>query len=193
MIHTLAHRYAKWIVTRTGTNENYDILVYGSECLISETLANLVLFSLAAILHIFLPTLIWLVAFLLCRLWFGGFHAKSHFWCILYSTALGLLCGGIVVYISELTGLLLFEIVLGLYVAFRIAPVVHPNHPISNRQRTKFTKRARFFAVLESALILFLLIIHQNEIAHLIGLGLLSSAVFSILGKYTNPRLTHKD
>ena len=182
MIEIFAKKFSRWIISKTGDDTRYDILVYGAECFISEVIANLVLFLFAFVFNIPIYTLVWLIGFLLSRIWFGGYHAKSHFLCIVYSTIIGILCVQISLGLPASFFMLPVEIVPGLLTAFSITPVTHPHHPISSKQRRIFAHRSRLFALLISGTILFLFISRQFVYAHLLGMGLLSSTVLCWIG-----------
>ena len=51
----------------------------------------MVIFVCAWYFKMLIPMLIWCVMFLMLRNYIGGYHAKTHFRCILYSSVYGVI------------------------------------------------------------------------------------------------------
>ena len=74
-------------------NEDIQVLQYGIECIINMSIPFIVIFGYAWYFKMLMPMIIWMTMFLSLRNYIGGYHANSHFQCILYS----------IVYIIDLT------------------------------------------------------------------------------------------
>ena len=107
-------------------NEDVQVLQYGIECMINMSIPFMVIFVCAWYFKMLIPMLIWCVMFLMLRNYIGGYHAKTHFRCILYSSVYGVIAmyGIIWLAVVPLTvklivcgGLLLINIFTG--------PVIH--------------------------------------------------------------------
>ena len=70
-------------------NEDVQVLQYGIECMINMSIPVMVIFVCAWYFKMLIPMLIWCVMFLILRNYIGGYHAKTHFRCILYSSVYG--------------------------------------------------------------------------------------------------------
>lgn len=182
MIHTLAEKWANCLAKNGAALENRDILIYGIECAINEVLANIIVFTIAFILHIPLEMLIWQIFWLLLRVNLGGHHANSHLTCLIYSTVLAVGCVLILPYISAYSWLLLIEIVVTLIVAFFFAPFIHPNRLISKEHKERVRKHGKITAVIECILIVIFYFIFPSWVAQVAAIGMFAATVMCILG-----------
>lgn len=183
MIHTFATVWANFLIRNGANKENKEILIYGMEAAINEILANIIVFSIAFILHVPLEMLIWQIFWLVLRVNLGGHHANSHWACLTYSTVLAVGCVLLLPYITMWTWILPIEIILSLIVAFFIAPFIHPNRLSSEKHKLQVKKRGKIIALVESILIIIFYFIFPLWVAQVAALGMFSAAVLCIIGK----------
>ena len=72
-------------------NEDIQVLQYGIECIINMSIPFIVIFGYAWYFKMLMPMIIWMTMFLSLRNYIGGYHANSHFQCILYSIVYGII------------------------------------------------------------------------------------------------------
>lgn len=89
MIHTLAIKIVDFLMKYGTAKKSRAIYIYGTECFISECIGNILLFTIAFPLHEEYMMLIWLISFLSIRIHIGGYHANSHWMCLVISTLIG--------------------------------------------------------------------------------------------------------
>ena len=77
MIHTFATVWANFLIRNGANKENKEILIYGMEAAINEILANIIVFSIAFILHVPLEMLIWQIFWLVLRVNLGKASPRS--------------------------------------------------------------------------------------------------------------------
>lgn len=125
--------------------EEKEIYAYGYEILLSEAINWLITIIIAILTKRIGETVVYMLAFMRLRGALGGFHAKSHWGCILISTVVYVFC----LFIVSLTPAELFWIltaaglVLHMLLVFTIAPVAHPNKPfVSEREYKVFRKKS---------------------------------------------------
>lgn len=92
MIEKIAASLARFICTnRTSKNDDskYEILEYGFECIINTGIPCIIYIIVSIIRQLQSETIIWFSVFIFYRNLIGGYHASSHFKCILFSTLYG--------------------------------------------------------------------------------------------------------
>ena len=77
-------------------------------------------------------------------------------------------------------------ITIALPVIFCIAPVPHPNKPMSEEKRNRLRKRSIISIVALSAVVIALIVFQREEISLYVSSGILLSAVMSLLGCFLN-------
>lgn len=145
MIHGLADWIASIFISYGESDEeDKDIYVYACEMVIS-TIVNVMLGLLvAALLGRLLDGIIFITGFALLRRYTGGYHAKTHFRCIL-AFALILTCGMIT--LDYISGLQIESMVLAIAGIVSVgicllAPVEHKNKPLDIGLRKSIKKKS---------------------------------------------------
>ena len=131
----LADQIASWFIEQGLPEEQKEIYSYGLEGLANELLADILLFLSALLLHKIPEMFIWCFSFTILRVNLGGLHASSHSRCIIYSTAIGILSVQICPYFEKNLPIMVVFSTLVCLIATFIAPVVHPNHPLSPKRK----------------------------------------------------------
>lgn len=94
MIETFAHRLAQKLISlstkNTVTKDDIAVVSYGIECLLNLCIPFFFFLIYSCFTHRILGMVYFLISFLFLRNHIGGFHAKSHIRCMLYSTIYGL-------------------------------------------------------------------------------------------------------
>lgn len=183
MIHNLAEKSAEKLIQKGADPENKEVLVYGIECAINEVIANIIMFSFAFIIGRPLEMLIWNAFMLPVRVNLGGHHAKSHFMCLAYSTALAILCVWLYPFILDLSWLIWIEIGVTLAVAYTFAPFIHHNRSVSESHRAKLKKWGKIVTTIESVIIILLFFFADPWLSCVAGLGMITASVLCIIGK----------
>jgi accessory gene regulator B len=77
-------------------------------------------------------------------------------------------------------------ITIALPIIFCIAPVPHPNKPMSEEKGVKLRKRSIILAVALSAAVIALLVFQYRKISLYVSSGILLSAIMALLGRFLN-------
>lgn len=86
MIKKISDLLSIKIYKHMGDNKyDIEVLSYGLECILNTLITTSVLLIFGAVTHNIILYVIWLIYFSLLRRYFGGFHAQTHFLCILTS------------------------------------------------------------------------------------------------------------
>lgn len=161
-----------------------EIIAYGAECTLSELLANAILIIIAYLLHLLPATLIWLIFFTTLRIHVGGYHASNHTLCILESTIIGILCSFLSTQFTYSFLCMFIILFLSFAAILKYAPVVHPNHPISQTYQHILLHRSLLILAIESSLsILFFLLLPLVYATVMIN-SILSCVLLMVFGHY---------
>jgi len=144
----------------SSTNENHQrraVYYYGFYIVIGALVKGTILFSVAAILRILIPTLIVVFVFGSLRMFAGGFHMDTYNKCLIVSMAIYLMGALISKYsyifwrAGSLTVLFFFTFITGIYVLLRYAPKDTPNKRLTD---TKQKKKLRIISIIYFGILL---------------------------------------
>lgn len=158
-------------------NEDQEVYAYSIEIVLSSLVTLISIFLISIAFKCILPSLCFLVGFFSSRFFCGGFHAKHHITCYVFSIVnhlFFLLYNGLF-YTSVHKSLFLFCILVpSLCLIFLLAPMGHPNNPMTQKKKQKFRKASRIYIVFLCVLSFFCYFSHCS-------LTLLSAFAFGVL------------
>lgn len=139
MVHRLAALITDKLDKHTSIKQNnYNIVLYGMELLLSSLIGTFIILAISILYHRWYLALIYTICFVPLRMTTGGYHAKSYFWCNLtvawsYALVLEML---LFLEKAALGREWTFLAVLFVYgILFLWTPVEHVNKPISDDKR----------------------------------------------------------
>lgn len=135
-MHQIASRFTKYLIVKGIVNEDImDEHIYGIEIMLGKMINHGTIILMACIDNNLIPTLFFMVSFLLLRGRTGGFHCRNAFHCY---------CGTILIYIfvsKIFTRIILVYrflvpsiIVISGIIIFTIAPINHPNLELNDEE-----------------------------------------------------------
>ena len=183
MIEKISATLAEFICTSLPNENNdskYEILKYGFECIINTGIPCVIYFIVSIINHMQLETLIWFIVFIFYRNLIGGYHASSHFKCILFSSLYGILAILLIpssLYIPTKCKIYIMLILIILHFFFK--PVIHHEEDMNS-----FYLRTTQIKIHMLLLTLLFSILILDNIAHSLScsifVGVLSSELLFI-------------
>ena len=189
MISKLAKNVAHFFVVQNITEESKEVIyAYGMELLISDVLNTIIVLLIALISHTLPAVVVFIAVFMGLRQFVGGYHANSHLSCMftlvlvmmVFSYGICNISGQIAQIFS------IGFITIALPIIFCIAPVPHPNKPMSAEKGVKLRKRSIILAVALSAAVIALLVFKYRKISLYVSSGILLSAIMALLGHFLN-------
>lgn len=182
MIHKLAIKLVDRLMKYGAAPKSRAVYIYGMECFISECIANILLFAIALPLHQGRMMLFWLISFLAIRVHIGGYHASTHWMCLIISTLVGI--GSLP--LNELWFLLgiyslLILLLCDAYILFTKA-VTHPKHPVSPEKARRERRRLLISAAVENVILLACFALHWNWYAPILS-GMFCAVAMSVAGR----------
>lgn len=179
MIYKLAVLWAEYYIKKKNVKEeDKEIYIYCFDILISTILNFVILLVLAVVFKLYIETILFSISFMLFRGKCGGFHAKSHWGCLL---TLIIVYGGMVALIKTVDPQIIRFIsicisVVSILLAIIFAPVDNINRPFDKSERLLFRKQS----LLRVTILLFIsMILNLSVKTALYGFAI-SYAVFMV-------------
>ena len=184
-MNRLAKTIAHLLVENGADPEMEEVYAYGIECTLSTVLILALLMAAGFILRKPVHMLVFIAAWLPLRMLVGGAHANTHWMCTLISVGLGSVSVWLSDYINMIPAIAIIVMSICCYTVFFLtAPVVHKNHPISERRYRKTRIIARIYAAVECTVIIILALIGSRMTAPAF-MGLFTTAVLSVIGWFS--------
>ena len=189
MISKLAKNIAHFFVLQNITEESKEaIYAYGMELLISDVLNTLIVLLISLISHTLPATVIFIAVFMGLRRFVGGYHANSHLSCMFTLVVVMLVFSYGICNVSEQIAQIfsIGFIIISLPIIFCIAPVPHPNKPMSEEKGIRLRKQSIILAAALSTTVIALLLFQYHELSLYVSSGILLSAIMALLGRFLN-------
>lgn len=189
MITKLAKGIAHFFVVQNITDETREVIyAYGMELLISDVLNAMIVLLIALISHTLPAVIVFIAVFMGLRQFVGGYHANSHLSCMFTLIAVMLIFS---YGICNVSGKLIWWLstgfaALSLPIIFSIAPVPHPNKPMSEEKGVKLKRRSRILVMLLSVGVVMLILFRFYELSLYVSSGMFLSAIAALLGRFLN-------
>lgn len=179
MIHSLAKNIALFF-SQNGIiqNEDKDIYEYGLELVLSSAINIVGIFVMMFISKLYIETLLYFIGFSFLRVTAGGYHAKTHFRCLLMSLGFYQL-SMLLIFIHIPFWVFIVFVLIMLVTVTALSPVEDENKPLDNNERNILKRKSIILAFL-IAIISIVLYRFNAKYAACIALGFLS-VVFSLL------------
>ncbi len=188
MIARLSKRIASFFVcNRIIQEEDKEVYEYGLQLLLSTVLNGLISLFLAIISGTFINCIFYLIAFVVIRKSAGGFHAETHWGCccilaVVLSVFIALTK---LVPHNFYTIISIFSVVFSLAAIIALAPLEHPNKPLSDIDRRRLRKVSLIYTAIICVLVVAFKLINYESIMVSIALGLLTASSSLIVAKMT--------
>ncbi|MEE1012987.1 MAG: accessory gene regulator B family protein [Clostridia bacterium] len=184
MLSRLAHNVASFFVQKgLIKKEDREIYVYGFEVLISEAINWLICITIAIATGKILETIFYMIAFMHLRETLGGFHAKSHYGCIIISTLVYAACLWLICMTPAEWYVILAVVGLLIYLlqVYLVAPVAHPNKPFTSGNEIRvFRKRSIRNSLIYCGVCVILMILPwevSRLLSYCVLLGMLTASI----------------
>ncbi len=179
MIQKVTANLTEYIVKNGGSSEQQEIYEYSISSFIGSVVTYAALILIAALLHLFPDVLIFLAFFLPLRYCIGGSHAQSQAMCFILSVGITSALLLLLPYLNQ--WVLLPAPLIGLVTVFAIAPVVNPNHPLSEGYVKKVRKVARGIIIVECVALAVVYLTAGYVYYNMGAIGMLTATVSALL------------
>ncbi|WP_312071899.1 accessory gene regulator B family protein [Anaerotignum propionicum] len=185
MILKIANTWADWLVENGASSDDHEIYTYGAECMLNELFSDILLIITAMMFHKTFEMILWMLFFTPLRIHLGGMHASSHLKCMLSSILLSYLCIFSYPLVIEIPASI--GIILGVcfFIVYKIAPVVHPNHPVLENRMSQMRMRALVIILIEIILTCIAYECFSKKVAGMATVSLFSVCLLAMMGKFS--------
>ena len=182
IIDAIASKLTSYLIKKEVIeNDHFEVYKYGLELLISSVFETIIIYLIGILFFSVVDSFIFIVCFVLIRSFCGGFHAKSYYKCLIYTT-LTFIIVSILTHALQLSSqlfVLLAFVNIGI-VAFT-APVENEAKPINENQKRRL-KIISIIICFAFATICVVLYLHKCEYAYNFIYSMTSVSVLLILG-----------
>ena len=189
MISKLAKNIAHFFVLQNIVEESREVIyAYGMELLISDVLNTIIVLLIALISHTLPAVVVFIAVFMGLRRFVGGYHANSHLSCMFTLVVVMLVFSYGICNVSGQVAQIfsIGFIAVSLPVIFCIAPVPHPNKPMSEEKGIRLRKLSIILAVALSVAVIALLVFQYHKLSLYVSSGIMLSAIMALLGRFLN-------
>lgn len=172
--------------------EEREVYDYCFEIMLSTVLNLMVVLFISIITHTIIPTIFYIVSFMIVRKTAGGYHAESHLACLAI-LVLSYVSFLVLLHILPHTWLkiasIVFVFISGVLVFF-LSPIEDHNKPLTEEETKKFKKKSRITILLLSLLTVALIALLSNEqIPFSLASGMFTVSISLIAGKIKNYKI----
>lgn len=156
MVHKLAGKITDWLIKNgTISQQNKENYVYGLEVSIEKLITYSFLLLLAIVLKIFIPSVLFILFFVVLRGYAGGFHASTYWGCFISTIVLYLGCSQLMapLFIAH-SYFVIPTILVSFMIILLLAPMNHPNLNLSQKELHRCKIGARIVAVIQVGLVI---------------------------------------
>lgn len=159
--------------------DKLDEYVFGFEILLSDLLILMLIFLISVLTKTVLESTMFLISFITLRRQTGGFHAKNHLNCNIIFVSTFLIYLMILFYLPYNMRLpfSIGEIIISSILVFLLAPIEHPNNPVSRSKYNRCRKNSIIILSVQCAAIIALIFINR-DVAISAATGMCSVAIY---------------
>lgn len=166
--------------------EDKELYRYGVQQGLNLALNILTTIIIGCFCDMIYPSILFLLSYMSLRSFCGGYHAKTHLQCYVYSV---IMITSILLIAKYFTfNILVYEflVLVSLVVIFLLAPVEDKNKVLDSDEKKVFRKRACTIAVLEVLIYHIFLIIRFTNSYKILSIALFSLSILMIIGRIKN-------
>lgn len=189
MIHNQALRLATWLVKKELVDEkSHEVYAYGFELIISAFINILLIAIISILTRCYYDWLLFLIAFIPLRTTTGGYHANSHFKCII----IGTMVYTALLFLSRLqinwSIIILVISVLSLILVLALSPIEARNKKLNLKQKSKNRKISICITVFN--LLITIVIFFDKDLTDILNIyfaGVFSATLSMLVVKVKKP------
>lgn len=166
--------------------EDKELYRYGIQQGLNLALNILTTMIIGCLFGMFYSSVLFLLSYMPLRSFCGGYHAKTHFRCYIYSVVM-ITC--ILLVAKYLTfSALVYEILIlvGFTVILLLAPVEDQNKMLDSDEKRMFRKKACIIAILEVSIYHICLIVNLVNTYKILTISIFSLSILMIIGRIKN-------
>ena len=168
------------------TAEDKEIYRYGIQQGLNLALNILTTIIIGCLCGMLYPSILFLLSYMPLRSFCGGYHAKTHLRCYIYSVIMITCILLVTKYFTFSTLVYEFLTWISFIVILLLAPVEDQNKTLDSDEKKVFRKRAYVIAALEMLIYHICIIAHFSSSYKILSVSIFSLAVLMIIGQIMN-------
>lgn len=176
--------------------EDSDIYYYSFELLFATIISSFFIFLIAILFGQVFETIVFFLGFFICRKLSGGFHAKNHIECF-FATQIIFLGFNLIAKYHNHRYVLIASIIIIVFAnifIFIFAPVDDANKPFDEKEKVKYKKNSRNFALIAAS---FVFLVYKfsviNEVYFYFVCGIFAVALLLVFGYIKNKFIERRE
>lgn len=159
-----------------------EIYTYGLELILSSIFNMLIIIAFSACTGLAKEMFAFLIFFGILRISAGGYHASTHFMCLLQYTIISfglIVMAKMIMGFSNLNSIIMVFNLLACVMVFKFAPVDSANKPLSDYEIIQFKRKSRL-TVLAQILVLTILLYFNHDLIYYVlicSMGILGESI----------------
>ena len=138
MEHVLSLLVCKHLLKKgVITEELKDVYIYGFDLLFSFLISTTIILTIGLITHQILPTIFFLLTFILVRRYTGGYHANTYLKCQICTVSFYLITVVLSIYLNIPHYSYIILGAIGIFVILLLGPIENPHKPLTNQEKKK--------------------------------------------------------
>lgn len=129
-------------------------------------------------------TVLYMVLFIPLRIYAGGYHARSFFWCYVISVGAYLTFVVLLCYVAIPAWIVIVSVLISAVVIFLLAPMADPNKAMDAQEKIKFQKLVRMLLFAELAIFALSLWTKYFAVIYFIGFVFFHLALLLLAGYF---------
>jgi len=117
-------------------------------------------------------------------MYLGGMHASSHLKCIIASLFISYICIFTYPSVINYPAIIALLLAVSVFIVFKIAPVVHPNHPVTENRKDIMRIRAIAIILIELILICIAYRYMPEFVASVATISIFSACLLALSGSF---------
>ncbi|OYO41202.1 accessory gene regulator B [Lachnotalea glycerini] len=183
MYKRVVNKFFRGVIDQAKSEEDKEIVRYGLEVILSQTVSSLALLLIGLSSHNLLGTVIFIFCFCSIRVVAGGYHANTHLFCFLNTVLSYSFFIVINTYVTREYNVV-FMLIAGIFyfIILGLAPVLNDKREFSMDEIQKSRKKTRVFLIFE-LIISIVLYQFSFELYKFAIYAVILEGVYAILGK----------
>ena len=174
-----------YIRKKVISSDKREIYSYGFKLIIADIINYIIVISIGVIFNRVIESIVFLITLCGVRQFSGGFHAKT-FWLCRLSMVITCLCvtmlTDIVTHTEYKTIIVMLANAISVLFITIFAPIVHPNKPLSDKQKRNNKIKSIITSLFLSAVSIIMVVASDMKFGVTISITLFSVVVLMIIG-----------
>lgn len=191
MIDFVSRKILDWMIRNDAMkSQESEIYLFGIHQGIMSAINIITTIIIAAIMHMLLEGVVFILAYMPLRSYAGGYHARTERTCYILSAVLSFTLLS-VCKVIDMNWLLLFFLILSFLIIWFISPVEDSNKPLENIEIIVYSKKCKKIIILEMMVLIACYLLQFDRIVRMICVAHIALSIIIILGVIRNHKIKH--